>query len=78
MATVNAASVTRVEPLVVGLSACAIEALRRVTDSKGRTTQVWVRQWSDKEAPPELIRLQLLGDWGETPAAVFVARKAPA
>lgn len=78
VATANAASVARVEPLVAGLSACAIEALRRVTDSKGRTTQVWVRQWSDKEDPPQLIRLQVLGDWGETPAAVFVARKAPA
>lgn len=65
------------ETWMSGLKECEITALQRSTDDKGKASAQWVKVWSDKVAPPELIRLHVQGDWGPLPPMVFLTRKSP-
>lgn len=62
------------EAMLAALTVCEFSALQNRTDDKGRVTSVWVPSWSGRDAPPRLMRAKLLGQHGDIPAMVFVAR----
>jgi len=61
--------------LIAGLAACELSALQSRLDDSGKLSSAWVDSWSPKDSPPRLIRFKLIGELGEMPAFVFVARK---
>lgn len=65
------------ETWMTGLKECEITAFQRTISEKGKVSAQWVKAWSDKVAPPELIRLHVQGEWGASPPMVFLTRKSP-
>lgn len=62
-------------PVVAGLTECGFAALQNRTDNAGRVTSAWVESWSSKERSPQLLRVKLVGELGDMPSMVFVARR---
>lgn len=60
--------------VAAGLTECGFAALQKSTDNAGRVTSAWVENWSSKERSPQLLRVKLIGELGEMPSMVFVAR----
>ncbi len=59
------------------LKECEITAFQRTISEKGQVSAQWVKAWSDKIAPPELIQLSVQGEWGRVPPMVFLIHKLP-
>lgn len=65
------------ETWISNLKECEITAFQRTISEKGQVSAQWVKAWSDKIAPPELIRLNVQGEWGRVPPMVFLIHKLP-
>lgn len=63
------------EVMSSALRGCGFAALSSKLSANGQSQPSWVDLWNAKDAPPQLLRLQLDSDLGALPAMVFVARK---
>lgn len=73
----NGQAVPASETWISNLRECEITAFQRSISEKGQVTAQWVKTWSDKIAPPELIRLNVQGEAGRVPPMVFLIHKVP-
>lgn len=73
----NGQAVPASETWISNLKECEITAFQRTISEKGQVSAQWVKAWSDKIAPPELIRLNVQGEWGRVPPMVFLIHKLP-
>ena len=76
-ASAAASTVPASETWIGNLRECEITAFQRTISEKGQVSAQWVKTWSDKIAPPELIRLNVQGEWGRVPPMVFLIHKVP-
>lgn len=65
------------EVLLERLAQCEFSLLGAVQGADGKATPAWLTQWEDTTVAPLLLRLKAVGQRGELPPWLFVARKRP-